>query len=173
MAVTQKKQNISGGGAPRKTGDAKKTVAQNKKAKHEYFIEQTLEAGIVLAGTEVKSIRQGRSNLADSYAAIEGGEAFLHGMHVSPYERGNIFNKDPLRDRKLLLHKKEINKLLGLTMQKGLTIVPLSVYFRRGRVKVELGVARGKKLYDKREDEAARSARMEIDRRLKERIVRE
>ena len=150
--------------------DATKTVAQNKKARHDYFIEQTIEAGIVLSGTEVKSIRQGKSNLTDSYAAIEGGEAFLHGMHISPYERGNIFNKDPVRDRKLLLHRREINKLLALIAQKGLTVVPLSVYLRRGKVKIELGIARGKKLYDKRDDTAAREARREIERRLKERV---
>ena len=153
-----------------KTGDAKKVVAQNKKARHEYFIEQTIEAGIVLSGTEVKSIRLGKSNLKDSYAAIEDGEAYLHGMHISPYERGNIFNKDPIRDRKLLLHRKEINKLLGYIAQKGLTVVPLSVYLRRGKVKIELGIARGKKLYDKREDASARDARRDIDRRLKERV---
>ena len=154
-----------------KTGDAKKIVAQNKKARHDYFIEQTLEAGIVLSGTEVKSIRQGKSNLKDSYAAIEGGEAYLYGMHVSPYERGNIFNRDPVRDRKLLLHKREINKLLGLTMQKGLTVVPLSVYLKGGKVKIELAVARGKKLYDKRDDAAERDAKREIERKLKERIM--
>ena len=155
---------------PNKSWDAVKTVAQNKKARHNYFIEQTIEAGIVLSGTEVKSIRQGRSNLTDSYAAIENGEAYLHGMHISPYERGNIFNKDPVRDRKLLLHRREINRLLALTAQKVLTVVPLSVYFRRGRVKIELGIARGKKLYDKRDDTAARDARREIDRRLKDRV---
>ena len=154
----------------KKPGDAKKIVAQNKKARHEYFIEQTIEAGIVLSGTEVKSIRLGKSNLIDSYAAIEDGEAYLHGMHISPYERGNIFNKDPIRDRKLLLHRKEINKLLGYIAQKGLTVVPLSVYLRRGKVKIELGIARGKKLYDKRDDASAREARRDIDRRLKERI---
>lgn len=149
---------------------AVKVIAQNKKARRDYFIDQTIEAGIVLSGTEVKSIRQGKSNLNDSYAAIDNGEAILYGMHVSPYERGNIFNKDPLRDRKLLLHKKEINKLVGLIAQKGLTVVPLSLYFKRGKVKVELGVARGKKLYDKRDDIASRDARREIDRKLKERI---
>ena len=156
--------------ANRKTGDAVKVVAQNKKARHDYFIEQTIEAGIVLSGTEVKSVRQGRSNLKDSYAAIDNGEMFLYGMHISPYERGNIFNKDPLRDRKLLLHRREIGRLNGFIMQKGLTVVPLSVYFKRGRVKIELGVARGKKLYDKREDSAERDARREIDRKLKERV---
>ncbi|MDR3120731.1 MAG: SsrA-binding protein SmpB [Clostridiales bacterium] len=151
------------------SADAIKVVAQNKKARHDYFIEQSFEAGIVLSGTEVKSVRLGKSNLKDSYAAIEGGEVFLFGMHISPYEQGNIFNKDPLRDRKLLLHRKEISRLIGLIQQKGLTIVPLQVYFRRGKVKIELGVARGKKLYDKREDIAEQSARREIDRRLKER----
>ena len=159
------KRQLSG-----KTGEAIKTVAQNKKARHDYFIEQTIEAGIVLSGTEVKSVRLGKSNLKDSYAAIDGGEAYLYGMHISPYERGNIFNKDPIRDRKLLLHRREIKKLLEFIAQKGLTVVPLSVYFRRGRVKIELGIARGKKLYDKREDNAARDARREIDRRLKERV---
>lgn len=145
-----------------------KVVAQNKKARHDYFIEQTLEAGIVLSGTEVKSIRQGKSNLKESYAAIDNGEAYIYSMHISPYEQGNIFNKDPLRDRKLLLHKAEINKLIGLTQQKGLTLVPIQLYLKRGRVKVELGVARGKKLYDKRDDIAERDAKREIDRRLKE-----
>ena len=146
-----------------------KVVAQNKKARHDYFIDETLEAGIVLSGTEVKSVRLGKSNLNDSYAAIEGGEVFIFGMHISPYERGNIFNLDPLRERKLLLHRKEINKLLGAISQKGLTVVPLSLYFRRGKIKVELGVARGKKLYDKRGDMLERAAQREIDRKLKER----
>ncbi len=145
-----------------------KVVAQNKKARHDYFIEQTIEAGIVLSGTEVKSIRQGKVNLKDSYAMIEGGEVMLNGMHISPYEQGNIFNKDPLRDRKLLLHKSEINRLIGYTRQKGLSLVPLQLYFKRGRVKLELGIARGKKLYDKREDIAERDAKREIDRKLKE-----
>jgi len=156
--------------AIKKTGNSVKVVAQNKKARHDYFIEQTIEAGIVLSGTEVKSVRLGKSNLKDSYAAIDDGEAYLHGMHISPYERGNIFNKDPLRDRKLLLHRREITKLLGFIAQKGMAVVPLSVYFRSGKVKIELGIARGKKLYDKREDTAERDARREIDRRLKERI---
>ena len=147
-----------------------KVVAQNKKARHDYFIEQTFEAGIVLSGTEVKSIRLGKVNLKDSYATIENGEVFLCGMHISPYEQGNIFNKDPLRDRKLLLHKYEINKLIGLTQQKGLTLVPLQLYFKRGKVKVELAVARGKKLYDKRRDIAEKDALREIDRKLKENI---
>ncbi len=147
-----------------------KVVAQNKKARHDYFIEQTMEAGIVLSGTEVKSIRQGKVNLKDCYARIEGGEVMLNGMHISPYEQGNIFNKDPLCDRKLLLHKSEINRLVGYTQQKGLSLVPLQIYFKRGRVKLELGIARGKKLYDKREDIAERDAKREIDRKLKESI---
>ena len=145
-----------------------KAVAQNKKARHDYFIEQTMEAGIVLSGTEVKSIRQGKVNLKDSYASIEGGEVILSGMHISPYEQGNIFNKDPLRDRKLLLHKSEINRLAGYIQQKGLSLVPLQLYFKRGIVKLELGVAKGKKLYDKRADIAEKDAKREIDRKLKE-----
>jgi len=148
-----------------------KVVAQNKKARHDYFIEQTFEAGIVLSGTEVKSIRLGKVNLKDSYATIENGEVILSGMHISPYEQGNIFNKDPLRDRKLLLHKYEINKLIGLTQQKGLTLVPLQLYFKRGKVKVELAVAKGKKLYDRRQDIAERDAKREIDRKLKENML--
>lgn len=145
-----------------------KVVAQNKKARHDYFIDQSMEAGIVLSGTEVKSIRQGKVNLKDSYATIEGGEVIINGMHISPYEQGNIFNKDPLRDRKLLLHKSEINRLIGYTQQKGMTLVPLQLYFKRGKVKLELGVGKGKKLYDKRDDIAERDAKREIDRRIKE-----
>lgn len=147
-----------------------KVVAQNKKARHDYFIEQTMEAGIVLSGTEVKSIRQGKVNLKDSYASIESGEVILKGMHISPYEQGNIFNKDPMRDRKLLLHKYEINRLIGWTQQKGMALVPLQLYFKKGKVKVELGVAKGKKLFDKREDIAERDAKREIDRRIKEQM---
>ena len=145
-----------------------KVVAQNKKARHDFFIEQTLEVGIVLSGTEVKSIRQGKVNLKDSYAAITGGEVIISGMHISPYEQGNINNKEPIRDRKLLLHKYEINKLIGYTQQKGMALVPIQLYFKKGKVKIELGVAKGKKLYDKREDIAERDAKREIDRRLKE-----
>lgn len=148
--------------------EAIKLVAQNKKARHDFFIEQTLEAGIVLSGTEVKSIRQGKVNLKDSYASIDNGEAFVNGMHISPYEQGNISNKDPMRNRKLLLHKAEINKLIGLTQQKGLALVPLQLYFKKGKVKIEIAVAKGKKLYDKRDDIAERDAKREIDRRLKE-----
>ncbi len=148
--------------------EAMKLVAQNKKARHEYFIEDTYEAGIVLAGTEVKSVRLGKVNLRDSYAYIKDSEVFISGMHISPYEQGNIFNQDPLRVRKLLLHKYEINKLIGYIQQKGLTLVPLRVYFKNGKVKVEIGVAKGKKLYDKRRDIASRDAKREMDRRIKE-----
>ena len=147
-----------------------KVIARNKKARHEYFIEQCFETGIVLVGTEVKSIRQGNVDFKDSYAVVEDGEVMLYNMHISPYEKGNIFNRDPLRKRKLLLHKREINKLRGYIQQKGYTIVPLSVYLKRGLVKIELGVARGKKLYDKREDMAKRDAQREIAVRIKERI---
>ena len=145
-----------------------KVVAQNKKARHDYFIEQTLEAGIVLSGTEVKSIRLGKVNLKDSYASVDHGEVILSGMHISPYEQGNIFNKEPMRQRKLLLHRYEINKLIGLIQQKGLTLVPLQLYFKRGKVKIELGVAKGKKLFDKRDDIAERDAKREMDRKMKE-----
>lgn len=148
--------------------EEKRVVAQNRKARHDYFIEQTIEAGIVFSGTEGKSIRAGKVNLKDSYANVKNGEVFIYGMHISPYEQGNIFNKDPLRDRKLLLHRAEINKLIGYIQQKGMTLVPLEVYFKNGKVKIELGIAKGKKLYDKREDIAKRDALREIDRRLKE-----
>ncbi|HHW00578.1 MAG TPA: SsrA-binding protein SmpB [Clostridiaceae bacterium] len=153
-----------------KSKDDIREVAQNKKARHDYFIEQTFEAGIVLSGTEVKSVRQGMVNLKDSYATIENGEVFINGMHISPYEKGNIFNKDPMRARKLLLHKSEIRRLIGYTQQKGLTLVPLKVYFRGSLVKVELAVARGKKLFDKRADIAERDAKREIDRKMKEQL---
>lgn len=139
-----------------KTG--KKIVATNRKARHEYFIEDTLEAGIVLTGTEVKSIRQGKLNLKESYASIDNGEAYINNMHISPYEQGNIYNVNPVRKRKLLLHKREIRRLIGETTQKGLTLIPLSVYFKNGKAKLELGVARGKKLYDKRQDIAKKDA---------------
>ena len=128
-----------------------KLIANNRKATHDYFILDRYEAGISLAGTEVKSIRQGKVNLRDSYAQISNGEMFIHQMHISPYEKGNIFNKDPLRVRKLLMHKREINRLFGQTTQKGLTLVPLSIYFKNGKVKLEIGLAQGKKLYDKRQ----------------------
>ncbi len=148
--------------------DQIKVIAQNKKARHDYFIEQSFETGIELTGTEVKSIRQGKVNLKDSYATVKNGEVFLHGMHISPYEQGNIFNVDPERDRKLLLHKYEIRRLIGYTQQQGFSLIPLSVYLKGSRVKVELALAKGKKLYDKRRDIAERDAKRAIDRRLKE-----
>ena len=146
-----------------------KVIANNKKAWHDYFIEETYEAGIALTGTEVKSIRMGKINLKDSYAEVKNGELFIHNMHISPYEKGNIFNVDPVRTRKLLLHKKEITKLLGYTTLQGLTIVPLKVYINeRGLVKLELAVAKGKKLYDKRHDMAKKDAQMRIHKELRE-----
>lgn len=145
-----------------------KVIANNKKARHDYFIEETYEAGIELTGTEVKSIRQGKVNLKDSYASIKEGEVFVLQMHISPYEKGNIYNKDPLRVRKLLLHKSEINKLIGYTQQQGYALIPLKVYLKRGLVKVELAVAKGKKLYDKRRDLAKKDAKREMERAFKE-----
>ena len=150
-------------------GEAKKIIATNRKAFHEYFVEDKYEAGISLCGTEVKSIRLGSVNLKDSYCSIEGGEIFVKGMHISPYEKGNIFNRDPVRVRRLLMHKKEIMKLFGYVKQDGMTIIPLSLYFSGSRVKVELGLCRGKKLYDKRDAAAEKSASREIDRAMKER----
>ena len=145
-----------------------KIIAENRKARHDYIIEESFETGIVLTGTEVKSMRGGRINLKDSYAQIENGEIFLHGMHISPYEHGNIFNVDPLRPRKLLMHKREIMRLFGKVKTDGLTLVPLKVYFERDKVKVELALVRGKKLYDKREAAAEKSAEREMDRAIKE-----
>ena len=145
-----------------------KIIAENRKARHDYIIEESFETGIVLTGTEVKSMRGGRINLKDSYAQIENGEIFLHGMHISPYEHGNIFNVDPLRPRKLLMHKREIMRLFGKVKTDGLTLVPLKVYFERDKVKVELALVRGKKLYDKREVAAEKSAKREMDRAIKE-----
>ena len=148
----------------------RKLVAGNKKARHDYFIEEVYEAGIVLTGTEIKSVRQGKVSLKESYAKIEKGEIIIYGMNISPYEQGNRFNVDSLRPRKLLLHKSEIRKLIGYTTLKGLTLVPLSMYINEdGRAKLELAVARGKKLYDKRETIAKRDAARDIDRRMKER----
>ena len=147
-----------------------KTAAVNRKASHDYFIEERYEAGIELAGTEVKSIRQGKLNLKDAYCAVKDGELFVYGMHISPYEKGNIFNRDPLRPRRLLMHRKEIMKLYGLVKQDGLALIPLSVYFKNARVKVEIGLCRGKKLYDKRESAARRDAGREIERAMKTRI---
>lgn len=145
-----------------------KVIATNRKAYHDYFIEETYEAGIELKGTEVKSVRLGHVNLKDSFASVEKGEVFLYNLHISPYEKGNIFNVDPMRDRKLLLHKYEINKIVGYIQQKGYTLVPLKIYLRRGRIKVELAIAKGKKLYDKREAIAKRDADMEIRKKMKE-----
>lgn len=148
----------------------KKLVANNKKARHDYFIEEVYEAGIVLTGTEIKSVRQGKVSIKESYAKIEDGEMILYGMNISPYEQGNRYNVDPLRPRKLLLHKQEIRKLIGYTTQKGLTLVPLTMYINtEGRAKVEIAVARGKKNYDKRDDIAKRDAKREMDRKMKER----
>lgn len=144
-----------------------RTIAQNKKAYHDYFVEETYEAGIELCGTEVKSIRQGKVNLKDAWCAIHEGEIFVRGMHISPYEQGNIFNRDPMRERKLLMHKKEIMKLYGTVKQEGLALIPLSLYFKGSRVKVQLGLCRGKKLYDKRESAAERDAMRDIDRAMK------
>lgn len=150
----------------KKTGT--KLIASNKKARHEYFIEDTLEAGIVLTGTEVKSIRQGKVNIKESYASIENGEVFITGMHISPYEQGNIYNVDPVRKRKLLLHRREIRKLIGETQQKGFTLVPLSIYLKDGLVKVEVALAKGKKLYDKRQTMAKKDAERRIQQHSSE-----
>lgn len=141
-----------------------KVIANNKKAYHEYFVDEKLEAGIALYGTEIKSLRQGHVNLKDSYCSITHDEIFASGIHISPYEKGNIFNRDPLREKKLLLHRKEINKLFGLVGQKGMTLIPLSIYLKGSLAKVELGVCRGKKLYDKREADAERQAARDIER---------
>ena len=144
-----------------------KIVAKNSKAYHDYFIEDKYEAGIELAGTEVKSIRQGHVNLKDSFCIVKDGEMHVHGMHISPYEKGNIFNKDPLRPRRLLMHKREILRLFAKVKQDGYALVPLSIYFRGPRVKLGVGLAKGKKLYDKRDSAAARDAKREMDRTMK------
>ena len=146
-----------------------KTIAQNKKAFHDYFLEESFEAGIELCGTEVKSIRQGRVNLKDSWCSIVDGEMLVNGMHISPYEQGNIFNKDPMRVRRLLMHKREIMRLFGLVKQDGYSLIPVSLYFKGSRVKVQVGLCKGKKLYDKRSDLAARAAKRDIQRAVKER----
>ena len=146
-----------------------KVITDNRKAIHDYTIEESFEAGIELKGTEVKSLRAGRANLKDSFAIIENGELYLHGMHISPYEQGNIFNVDPMRPRKLLMHKKEILRLLGKTKEQGLTLVPLKAYFKKDKIKIELALAKGKKLYDKREAAAEKSAKREIEKAMKER----
>ena len=145
-----------------------KNIAKNPTAKHNYTIIDTLEAGIVLTGTEIKSIRNGKVNLKDSYAGIQNGEAYIYSMHISPYEQGNIFNKDPLRDRKLLLNKKEIFRLAGLIKQKGYTLVPISLYFKNSIVKVELGICKGKKLYDKREDLKKKDSELYIQKHMRD-----
>ena len=146
-----------------------KTVAVNRKARHDYYIEDTYECGIELVGTEVKSIRGGQLNLKDSYAQVKNEELFLYGMHISPYEQGNIFNVEPMRPRKLLMHKKEIMRLLGKTKEQGLTLVPLKAYFKKDKIKIELALAKGKKLYDKRDAAAEKSAKREIEKAMKER----
>lgn len=155
VVIYMKKENI-------------KVVATNRKARHEYFIEDTIETGIALKGTEVKSIRQGKINVKESYAVVENGEVFIYNMHISPYEQGNIYNVDPIRKRKLLLHKREIRRLSSAIMQKGYTLVPLTVYIRDGLVKVELAIAKGKKLYDKREDIAKRDAERRMQQHASE-----
>ena len=147
-----------------------KLVANNKKAYHDYFIEEKYEAGLVLHGTEVKSLRMGKCSIKEAFIRIENGEVYAYGMHISPYEKGNIFNKDPLRPKKLLLHKQQIRKLIGSSAEKGYTLVPLQVYFRDGRAKIEIGLARGKKLYDKRQDIAKKDQRREAVKELKIRL---
>ena len=146
-----------------------KIACENRKARHDFFIHETYETGLALQGTEVKSLRAGRANLKDSYAVIKDGEIFVENMHISPYEQGNIFNHEPLRRRKLLMHRAELDKLMGKIKEKGFTLVPLKLYFVRGKVKVALGLATGKKLHDKRQDMAERDAKREIDRVFRER----
>ena len=144
-----------------------KLIANNKKAYHDFFVDDTYETGISLAGTEVKSLRMGKCSIKEAFVRIENGEVIIYGMHISPYEKGNIFNKDPLRPRKLLMHRYEINKLMGKIKEKGMTLVPLKVYFKGSLVKVEIGLARGKKLYDKREDIAKKDQRREAEKEFK------
>ena len=146
-----------------------KTIVTNKKAYHDYFVEESFEAGIELVGTEVKSVRAGSVNLKDAWCSVDDGEMFVKGMHISPYEQGNIFNRDPMRKRKLLMHKREIEKLFGQTKQQGLTLIPLSAYFNRGRLKIQVGLCKGKKLYDKRDSLAKKEAGRDIERAMKER----
>lgn len=146
-----------------------KTIAENRKARHDYFILESYEAGIELVGTEVKAIRQGGVNLKDAWCSIESGELWVKGMHISPYDHGNIFNRDPMRVRRLLLHKKEISKLYGTLKQEGLTLIPISLYFKGSRVKLQVGLCKGKKLHDKRDDMAAKAANRDIERAMKER----
>ena len=146
-----------------------KIITENRKARHDYTIEESFEAGNELKGTELKSMRAGKANLKDSFAIIENGELYLYGMHISPYEQGNIFNVDPLRPRRLLMHKKEILRLLGKTREQGLTLVPLKAYFKKDKIKIELALAKGKKLYDKRDAAAEKTAKREIEKAMKER----
>ena len=154
------------------TKPGNKTIAENRKAFHEYFVEESLEVGIELCGTEVKSLRQGSVNLKDAWCSVVEGEMLLNGMHIGPYEKGNIFNRDPLRVRRLLLHKREIMRLYGILKQQGYALIPLSLYFKGSRVKVQIGLCRGKKLYDKREDAARRDMKREAERALKEQNAR-
>ena len=151
-----------------KQSNAVRVIANNKKAWHDYFVDEKLEAGVELYGTEVKSLRQGAVNLKDSYCSFKNGEIFALGVHISPYEKGNIFNREPLRPKKLLLHKREILRLAGKSAEKGYSVIPLSLYFSKGRVKMEIGLCRGKKLYDKRESDAKRQADRDIDRHMKD-----
>ena len=149
--------------------ESTKTIAQNKKAHHDYFVIESFETGIELCGTEVKSLREGRVNLKDSWCTIDDGELWVKGMHISPYEQGNIFNRDPMRVRRLLMHKREIMRLYGTVKQEGYSLIPLSLYFKGSRVKLQLGLCKGKKLYDKREDMAQKAAKRDIERAIKER----
>jgi len=158
---------VSGTGRREQMARESKLVANNKKAYHDYFIEEKYEAGIALAGTEVKSLRMGKCSIKEAFIRIEDGEVYVYGMHISPYEKGNIFNKDPLRTKKLLLHKSEIWKMAGKIKEKGYTLVPLQVYFKEGRAKVEVGLAKGKKLYDKREAIAKKDQRREAEKEFK------
>ena len=155
--------------ADKKKGGGLETVARNKKAYHDYFVLESFEAGIELFGTEVKSVRQGKVNLKDAWCSIEKGEIYVNGMHISPYEFGNIFNRDPMRKRRLLMHKREINRLYGQLKQQGLTLIPLSAYFNRGRLKIQVGLCKGKKNYDKRESIARKDAEREAARELRSR----
>jgi len=152
-----------------KKGKGIKPVVDNRRARYEYHIKENLEAGLVLVGTEVKSLRMGKANLRDAYAVVKDGEIWVNNFHISPYDKGNQFNHDPLRPKKLLLHRREINRLYALQREKGLTLIPLKIYFKEGRAKMDLAVAVGKKLYDKREDIASRDARRDMERSLKER----
>lgn len=162
-------QNLQNPRNPLKQKESFKTIAENRQARHEYFVLESFEAGLELTGTEVKSIRGGGVNLKDAWCAIDGGELFVKGMHISPYEKGNVFNRDPMRVRRLLMHKREILRLLGLVKQDRLTLIPLSLYFKGSRVKLQLGLCKGKKLYDKRADMAERAQKRDAERTVKER----